>query len=713
MYSFLFPICLFLSASLLFIIQPMVAKVLLPVYGGTPSVWTVCVLFFQALLLIAYAYAWLLNRVSSPVRWRIFHGILCLLSIGMLPLAFKPVVGEGAPEIHILKNLFLQLGLPLLVIGASAPLLQSAFSRTTDQRARDPYFLYAASNSGSLLALLSYPWIIERFSGITGQFHAWNIIYLIYLVLLVVLLYTTHYEPKASVNVKPITVAWKTKAVWIFLSFIPCSLMLGVTFYISTDVAATPLFWVLPLALYLLSFIVVFAKKPIIPHAWVLRYTLWALAFPILSFVLGIGQMNTILFIVGHLAGFFMMALLCHGELVLKRPSAEHLTVFYFCIALGGVLAGVFNGLFAPNVFQGAYEYPIVILLTVLCLPNHKEPVASGIITPLILVLLIGDYCLSKSTWEYGLRYHHGLSVIALGLILLWPGHRSRLFFRLFILFIFALSSWLKSTEILAQKRNFYGIKQVFSQTGAHVLMSQNTLHGYQMQDETPTDGARAYYAPVLPVVQWLQTTTPSLQAMVLGLGTGILACQFRAQDEFTMVEIDAQVIDIAKDSRLFTYLRDCPPETHVVKEDGRLAVAHAMDESLDLLVMDAFNSDAIPVHLLTLEAFKIYQQKLKQNGVILVNISNRHLRVLPVLTGIGRELDMIVLHLKQPANHRLGQLQSEWVLLTTNESLSQQLLSQSAWRFVAGSEMALWTDNYSNLIPFLTLKNKLGPVDN
>lgn len=709
MYSILFPICLFLSASLLFIVQPMVAKVLLPVYGGTPSVWTVCVLFFQALLLVAYAYAWLLNRVTSPARWRVFHGILCLVSIGMLPLVFKPVLGSGAPEIQILKNLLLQLGLPLLVIGASAPLLQSVFSRTMDQRARDPYFLYAASNTGSLLALLSYPWIIERFSGIASQFYAWNIIYLVYLALLFSLLYITHFKGVTPVNIKPRVVAWKTKAVWVFLSFIPCSLMLGVTFYISTDVAATPVFWVLPLALYLLSFILVFAKKPLISHAWVVRYTLWTLAFPMLSFILGIGQMNTLVFIAGNLASFFMMALLCHGELVLRRPAVEHLTDFYFCMAFGGVLAGIFNGMFAPNLFQGPYEYPMVILLAVLCIPNHKEPIASWQITLLILGLLIGDYCLAHSAWRDGLSYSHLLSIFALGLILLWPGHRSHLFLRLLILFMFVLNPGLKSKEILVQKRNFYGIKQVFSQAGAHVLMSQNTLHGYQMQNEIPTDGARAYYAPVLPVVQWLQTTAPSLKAMVLGLGTGILACQFRANDEFTMVEIDAQVIDIAKDSRLFTYLRDCPPVTRVVKEDGRLAVGHAKEVSLDLLVMDAFNSDAIPVHLLTREAFKTYQKKLKPNGVILVNISNRHLRVLPVLTGIGRALDMIVLHLKYPANHHFGQFQSEWVLLTTNEPLTHHLLSQSAWRFVTSSEVALWTDDYSNLIPFLSLKTNVG----
>lgn len=707
MLSLLFPVSLFLSASLLFIIQPMVGKILLPAYGGTPSVWTVCVLFFQTVLLIAYAYAWLLSRVSNPLSWRIFHGFVCFISLGMLPLFFKPALGESLPELCILKNLFLQLGLPLLVIGSSAPLLQSVFSRTSNLRARDPYFLYAASNMGSLLALFSYPWIIERFWGISNQFFAWNIIYLIYLGFLFVLLYRTKNDSMVSNHKKYLAIAWKTKVIWSILSFIPCSLMLGVTFYISTDVAATPIFWVFPLALYLLSYILVFAEIPLISHAWVSRYALWSLVLPMLSLMLGSGQMNTILLIGSHLLAFFMMALLCHGELMLQRPNVEQLPQFYFFMALGGVLAGLFNGLLAPNFFQFAYEYPLIILIGVLCFPNRKDSTIAPFMTLLIVVLLIGDYYMTKDIGRLGGNSYHLLGIIALGCIFIWPGHRLHLFVNLLIFMFFVLNPWLKPTDILAQKRNFYGVKQVFAQHGAHVLMSQNTLHGYQMQGEKPTDGARAYYAPVLPVVQYLKNTVPSLNAMVLGLGTGILACQFRKNDQLTMVEIDAQVIDIAKDNQLFTYLRDCPPSTQVKQQDGRLAVAEVPHESLDLLVMDAFNSDAIPVHLMTLDAFKLYQKKLRTHGAILVNISNRHLRVLPILTGIGQELGLIVLNFQQSTNHRLGQLQSEWVLLTMNESLTQHLLSHSAWRFVNSFETAMWTDDYSNLIPFLTLKHQ------
>ena len=710
MYQFLFPISLFFSATLLFIIQPMVAKVLLPIYGGTPAVWTVCMLFFQAVLLIAYSYAWLLSRFSGTQKWRMVHLGVCLLSIAAYPLVFSPSAADGIPELQILVNLLLQLGLPLLVVGASAPLLQFAFSQTTGKRAADPYFLYVASNAGSLLALLSYPWLVERYSGVNQQFYVWNIIYLLYIGFLFYLMFAVRYEPRVIPAEETIKIAWRQRCNWVFLSFIPCSLMLGVTFYISTDVAATPLFWVLPLALYLLSFVVTFASKPIISHAWVVRNTLLILVFPILGFIIGANQIQALQLISANLAGFFMLALLCHGELVRIRPQAQQLTTFYFCLSIGGVLAGLFNGLLAPRLFSHAYEYPLVMVLALLCIPRAAIKGAHSrqwLMPGLVLGLLLLNYYLPNNVWGGWLKTNHVVDILVLALMMIWPGSVRSLFISMAILFVFILMPWFQSTQILSQQRNFYGVKQVFSQAGAHVLLSQSTMHGFQVQlDENPTDGARAYYGAVFPVVQRLQAAHQPLRAMVLGLGTGIMACQFREQDKLTMVEIDDQVINIASNPQLFTYLRDCPPHTALIKNDGLLAAQGVADTSYELLVMDAFNSDAIPVHLLTLEAFALYKQKITSDGVILVNISNRHLRVLPVLTGAGRELDMIVLQKSQAINTRLGQFAAEWALLTTNERLAFQLMSEQGWRFVAENETQLWTNDYSNLIPLLKWRN-------
>ena len=709
MYRFLFPFSLFLSASLLFVIQPMVAKVLLPVYGGTPAVWTVCMFFFQLVMLVGYSYAWVLSRLSGSYQWRIVHATVCLMSLFSLPLAFMPESAKGVPEIQILAKLFVELGLPLLVIGSSAPLLQYAFSQTKGRRAADPYFLYVASNVGSLVALLSYPWIIERFTGVNQQFYGWNMIYLVYLGFLLYLFLAVHYEPIAQITGKAVKIAWSLRAKWVYLSFIPCSLMLGVTFYITTDIAATPLFWVLPLALYLLSFVLTFASKPMISHAWVMNNGLFLLVFPILGFIVGANQVHAMPLIVANLVGFFVLALLCHGELICSRPPAHQLTTFYFCLSLGGVLAGLFNGLVAPRLFSHAYEYPLAMLFALLCFPkttfySQSAGGLRGWLIPCgVLGLLLFNFYLPDNAWGNWLKIHHVIEILALLLIMVWPGNVYRLFFSMAILFVFIFMPWFKTDQILSQKRNFYGVKQVFSRDGMHVLMSQSTLHGFQFEEEMhPTDGARGYYAAVYPVVQQLQMGRQSLHAMVLGLGTGIMACQFRAQDKLTMVEIDEQVIDIAKDSRLFTYLRDCPPELLMLRDDGLLAVTQTADASYDVLVMDAFSSDAIPVHLLTLEAFDLYKKKITTDGVILVNISNRHLRILPVLTGAGRALEMIVLQKFQASNERLGQLASEWALLTTNERLASYLMVNNGWRFVAEPETQLWTNDYSNLIPLI-----------
>lgn len=706
MSQFLFPLCLFLSASLLFIIQPMVAKVLLPVYGGTPAVWTVCMLFFQLLLLVAYAYAWVLSKFKGAQSWRVVHLFVCFLSLCVLPVSFLPIDGGGNPEASILKNLLIQLGFPLLVVGASAPLLQYAFSQTKRKRAADPYFLYVASNVGSLLALLSYPWLVERFVGIHQQFYNWNIIYLVYLLILLFLLFTIRYEEPENLTITNSKIAWPRLSLWVFLSFVPCSLMLGVTFYISTDVAATPLFWVLPLALYLLSFVVTFESKPLISHAWVVRNTLIFLLFPIISFIFGIQQISAVQIIIAHLLGFFMLALLCHGELVRIRPEARQLTTFYFCLALGGVLAGIFNGLVAPRLFAHAYEYPLALLLGLLCIPIKSSSRLQEWLMPAgILALLLLNFVLPDVSWVLWLKKNHGIEVLALTLIMVWPGSRYSLFFGMLILFIFLLHPLFQPTQVLSQQRNFYGIKQVFSKQGTHVLLSQSTLHGFQLplgEKLTQDDGTRAYYGPVFPVIQELQVLHEPLRTMIIGLGTGIMACQFRQEDKLTIIEIDEQVINIARNPNLFTYLRDCPPQSSLIKDDGRLAISKAADSSYELLVMDAFSSDAIPIHLLTLEAFSLYKKKLTEEGVILVNLSNRHLRVLPVLTGAARELEMIILHKKDAGNNSLGQLPSEWALLTSNDHLANHLLGKEGWRFVADAKTELWTNDYSNIIPLL-----------
>lgn len=652
MLQLLFSITLFLSAALLFIIQPIVAKILLPVYGGTPAVWTLCMLFFQTLLLCSYAYAWLLSRLDKPWFWRCLHLLLIIASLSTYPFNLVPTYVEQHPDLSILVSLIGQLGLPLLVVAASAPLLQFAFSQTRAKQAHDPYFLYAASNVGSLLALLSYPFLIEPYIGLYQQFYFWNLSFLVYLLLLCVVFFSVKYKTlpmKIHLNE---TLSLRTSLTWTVYSFIPCSLMLGVTFYISTDIAATPLFWVLPLALYLLSYVITFTKKPIVSQNWLRPKVLLFIVLSLISFIWGANILPTWVLIIFHLSAFFVLALFCHGELVASRPVASQLTGFYFYLALGGALAGLFNGLIAPHCFNGAYEYPLVLAMT----------------------------------------------------LLLFRSRSSQLIFSATVLLVLCLASpWFKQAELLDQQRNFYGVKQVLSTYGARVLMSQNTLHGFQLEDaETIGNGAYAYYGAVLPVVRRMQAAQTHLQTTILGLGTGMMACQFRQEDKVLMIDIDQQVIDLASNPRFFSYLRDCPPALSLMTGDGRQLLKEQKNEQTDLLVIDAFSSDAIPTHLLTLEAFSLYRQKLRTEGVILTNISNRHLRLLPVLTAVGRYFDLMVLHKIQERNNQAGLFPAEWVLLTANTHLAMGLLREEGWRFVAESESRLWTDDYSNVLPLL-----------
>lgn len=404
-----------------------------------------------------------------------------------------------------------------------------------------------------------------------------------------------------------------------------------------------------------------------------------------------------------HLLNFFILALLCHGQLVAKRPPVNQLTVFYFCLALGGVLAGIFNSFVALRVFNGAYEYPLVLALAMFCIPVTRSK-NTRLMPFIVLAILLINYLLPNTGWLLEFKRYHIAELAALCVIVIWPGNKLSLFAGVSILFIFLFFPGLQQNKILAQQRNFYGIKQVLAMVGSHVLISQNTVHGFQLQQpDNQTNGALGYYGPPSKVVQLLQQKKKPLRAIILGLGTGMMACQYRKEDSVKMVDIDSQVIDIATNTELFTYLKDCPPQTTVLQGDGRSVMQKTKNAEADLLVIDAFSSDAIPIHLLTLEAFKLYLQKITPNdGVILVHVSNRHLRLLPVLTAVGRQLDLIVLQKLQEENTKMGQFASEWVLLTSNQEFSVSLMRSAGWRFVIENNNRLWTDDYSNLVPLL-----------
>ncbi len=689
---------------LLFSIQPMVAKALLPVYGGTPAVWTICMLFFQVVMLLAYAYAWLLSTCDKRALWRSIHTVLICSSLFSIPLVFHPIALNTLPEFSILYNLASQLGLPLLVVAASAPLLQFAYSKTTGKGASDPYFLYVASNLGSLLALLMYPWVFERFIGLSVQYKLWNCGYVLYLLILSVLLFFVSYKPLDNITHSRLkSNDFKQIGLWIFLSFVPCSLMLGVTLYITTDIAATPLFWVLPLALYLLSFVLAFTPQPFSISEWLIKNSVFFLIFTIIGFILGAHQVKAWQVIFVNLLSFFSLALLSHRQLYLKRPSLEKLTLFYFCIALGGVLAGLFNGIVARHIFNQVYEYPIAILLSLLILPMPNKKGGLWVLLAVLSIFWISKYAISGTVMVSELSTQQLAALLALIIIVVWQQSKVFLFLSMSSLFLFLfLIASAGSKGVLLQDRSFYAVNRVVETNGIHVFLSQSTVHGLQIMGEPKlSNGLRGYYGSIQPVIDPLKETFNPLAVTIMGLGTGTMVCQFRNQDIIKVIEIDQQVIDIAKNPNLFTYLQDCP-HIEIIKNDGRIAMTQLPNASQQLLILDAFNSDSIPMHLLTLEAFKLYKQKVSENGVILINLSNRHLNLLPVINAMGRSLNLMTFHRMHMGDAKKGQLASEWALLTSNEHLVTKLTRDTGWEFVADNNQMLWTDDYSNILPMV-----------
>lgn len=693
-----FSISLFLSAMLLFSIQPMVAKALLPVYGGTPAVWTVCMLFFQVVLLISYGYVWLLSFINNTLIWRLIHFVFVLFSLLALPLLFHPINTGIQPEWEILYNLLIQIGMPVLVLGASASLLQFAYSQTRGESANDPYFLYVASNIGSLLALLLYPWGIEFYTGLNQQFYLWSVVYFCYAGLLITVFLFVDYKSLKKSDSMETNWPWKDIFSWIGLSFIPCSLMMGVTLYISTDIAATPLFWVVPLALYLLSFIITFTSRPCITQEWISRSYMFFIIFIVTGFIFGANQLIAWQLILFNLSGFFVLAVLCQGQLFLKRPKPQLLTLFYFCIAIGGVLAGLFNGIVAPHVFNQVYEYPLAILLCLLVLPASKNAKVRWV--PIVLIIFgLMSLCLLHFT---GNSWYQWVALIGLGLIVSVNQSNLHLFISMFMLFGLIFLPVFQQNQILLQERNFYGVKQVTSYKGAHVLISQSTIHGLQFKNEKGHNrGLQSYYGAIQDVVESMKEQYKSLSVTSIGLGTGTVLCQFRAIDQVDVIEIDPQVIEIAKNPELFSYLQDCPPRVDIFKNDGRIALTKSADLSRHILILDAFNSDSIPTHLMTIEAFSLYKQKIRPDGIILVNLSNRHLKLLPLVNAAGHLLGLQVFSKLNQGDLKSGQFSSSWALLTSNHAIISKL-KLSAWQSTNKQKRFLWTDDYSNIIPLL-----------
>jgi len=714
----LFATALFMSAFLLFALEPMVAKDVLPKLGGTPMVWNTCIVFFQGTLLVGYLLAHVFGNGRSAARTSWLHPALLIGSLLTLPLTFARVPGVADhPAAWLLTELVRVAGLPVLALSMSAPALQAWFASTRLPDSDDPYFLYAASNAGSLLALLAYPTIIEPRLGLQPQGRLWAAGYVLLTAIVcscifVPRVHVTRDEPREAVD-RPMVDRW-ARLRWVTLAFIPSSLMLGVTTYISTDVAAVPLIWVLPLALYLVTFVFAFSRVSATATAIAQRVLPPAVVVVVVLLPTGTGV--TAVSILLHLLLFTAVAMMCHGRLAAERPPVARLTEFYVLLSLGGVAGGVFNTLIAPLVFTSVTEYPLVLACG--CAVRALQP-GGALVRPTVRDLLFaaGAGALLATTIGIPNLPHLGprlqfvaASAVAFGVL---SQSRRPVRFALMVGALLIASAIATPTfgTVLHAERTFFGSYHVGEKPaeGFRALYHGTTLHGMQWLNPLRQHEPLSYYHRSGPVGQAFERIARLREASdvaVVGLGAGSLAAYVREFQRWTFYEIDPAVERIARDPRYFTFLNTCGTRCQVVLGDARLSLARS-SARYDGIVLDAFSSDAIPVHLLTREAFTLYLERLKPGGVLVFHVSNRYLRLAPVLARLAGDRGMTTFEelrtAAQASGTTDGEMNSDWVVASADPGALVALATDPRWTLISPPPgTPLWTDDFSNILAVL-----------
>jgi hypothetical protein len=720
---------IFVSALLLFSVQPLFTKMVLPRLGGSPAVWSVAMVFFQSLLLAGYAYAHYLMQLRSRVLPVAIHLVLLVIALLSLPLSIASGWGEPPTSGYAfwLLGLFaVSIGLPFFALAANNPLLQAWFVRTGHPSGPDPYFLYASSNIGSFLALLSYPVLLEPMFTLRTQNLIWTAIYGL-LIVLIAACGVLMLRSKATSAVDTLAEdtdappPWILRLRWIFLAAVPSGLLIAVTAHISTDVAAAPLLWVLPLSLYLLTWVLVFQSRPLLPHKWMLMLQPLAIAGVIVLLAFG-GEHNLLLTLGGHQLCFFAIAMACHGELARTRPAAKYLTGFYVALSFGGMVGGLFAGLIAPYAFSWIAEYPILLAAAVLCRPPggaERFPRWSSWYWPFLAVLAVAliapSYFEGKTmawldahrVWVIG-----AVGVLAALLALGLNANRWKIFATV-VLALVLIRVYPSDDGRVETVRSFFGVhKIVVTPHGQyHVLMHGTTIHGAQKflnDDGTPLTGRPepiTYYHRDGGIGQAIAAVRERkgspLRVAVIGLGSGTLTCAAEPNETWKFFEIDQSMVDTARDPKYFTYIQNCAPDLKPVIGDARLTFAREPDGIYDLIIVDAYSSDAIPIHLATEEAMAIYKDKLAPQGAVVMHVSNRHLELSSVVVGIADANDLKSWVYSEDSGRDDEYIFSTSVVVCAREEADVgKLASSEDWALEEADEkQRVWTDDYSNVL--------------
>ncbi|WP_249123123.1 MULTISPECIES: fused MFS/spermidine synthase [unclassified Bradyrhizobium] len=724
-----YTVAIFVSALLLFSVQPLFAKMVLPRLGGSPAVWSVAMVFFQSLLLAGYAYAHLLMKVRNRMVPVVVHLALLVVALLMLPLSIA--AGWSTPPssgyaLWLLGLFIVSIGLPFFALAANNPMLQAWFVRTGHPDGADPYFLYASSNIGSFLALLSYPLLLEPLFTLRTQNLLWTSGYGLLIVLIAgcgVLLWRSPAQATALTTVEKVSAVspgWPARLRWIFLAAVPSGLLIAVTAHISTDVAAAPLLWVLPLSLYLLTWVLVFQSRPWLPHHWMLMLQPLAIAGVIVLLAFG-GEQNLLLTLGGHQLCFFIIAMACHGELARTRPPASDLTGFYVALSFGGMVGGLFAGLIAPYTFSWIAEYPILLVLAVLCRPVEEERWARWtpwlwIMIALLAVALIAPAYgrMPLASWLEENRIALASVTAVIGVVMAAALHADRWKLAAVAALALVLIRVYPSDDGRVETvRSFFGVHKIVETPNGqyHVLMHGTTIHGAQKvlnDDGSPVTGRPepiSYYhkdGGIGQAIQALRTRKGApLRVAVIGLGAGTLTCAALPGESWTFFEIDQTMVDTARDPSKFSFIKSCMPDLQPVMGDARLTFAKQPDGIYDLIIVDAYSSDAIPIHLATEEAMAIYKDKLAPQGAVVMHVSNRHLELASVVVGIADENDMKSWVFSEDSGRDNDYIFSTNVVVSAREEADVgTLAASSSWVLTEPADhQRVWTDDYSNVL--------------
>ena len=711
----LFTATIFLSASLLFFVQPLFTRIALPAIGGAPAVWTTAMLFFQTVLIAGYLYSHLLTRYASVQVQIGVHLTLWALALIFLPLSLPGGWLYDAQKSAVMQTLTLYafgVGLPFAVLSANSPLIQSWYAKSDGPSANDPYFLYGASNLGSLIALLAFPLVAEPLFGARaiGQGWAWGFVALGGFLLvsgLQVRRSTTSATAQSKTQASP---DMRVIAKWLLLAFIPSSLMLGVTTKIGTDLGSFPLLWVGPLALYLLTFVITFTNKPLIGRG-PLKKAFMASLVLMVALASGLWAESLTWTMSGLLIlCCFVVTLMAHQKLYDARPSQGHLTLFYVIMSVGGAIGGLFNSIFAPLLLNDFYELRITVAVAALLLlasgsKLRPKDAAFGIVTGLIalLPLSLGQTILKGS----------GHSIIAVAVIVallsgLWIS-RNRGYAVVTAVMTTMIGAGFASYEpSIFRDRSFFGPHRVVDRDSLRLYANGTTFHGAERIKDLTAErpSPMAYYHEGAPMGQILSSVRGQAARTVgiVGLGVGALACYKNTNQDWHFYEIDQKVNEIARNPNLFTFMSNCAGNSPTHLGDARIVLDQQKDLRFDILVIDAYSSDTVPIHLSTVEALQLYRDRLNPDGIIVFHISNRYYEIEKVLSRSAEALGMKGLLQNQTDTTGLenGLFPSKVMVIGADDAALGDLTQDPRWVPVPSDGGRLWTDDYANLLSIL-----------